>query len=76
MLVLQVVQADVDRLRVEDLVILSPTRSYIDCMSSLRGQALLDAVDDRQLGGSLVGLGQKPLRLVEQSRVLERDAEA
>ena len=45
-------------------------------MSRLRRQALLDAVDDGQLGGSLVGLGQQPLRLVEEAGVLEGDAEA
>ena len=56
--------------------ILSPTRSYIACMSSFCGEALLDAVDDRQLGRALVGLGQEPLGLVEQARVLERDAHA
>ena len=33
-------------------------------------------VDDRQLGRALVGLGQQPLRLVEQARVLEGDAHA
>ena len=42
----------------------------------LGGEALLDAVDDRQLGGALVGLGQQSLRLVEQPRVLEGDAQA
>ena len=40
-------------------------------MSSLRGEALLDAVDDRQLGRALVGLGEQPLGLVEQPRVLQ-----
>ena len=42
----------------------------------LRGHALLDAVDDRELGGALLGFLQQPLRLVEQARVLERDAHA
>ena len=42
----------------------------------LCGEAVLDAVDDRQLGGALVGLGQEPLGLVEQAGVLEGDAEA
>ena len=40
------------------------------------GEALLDAVDDRQLGGALVALGEEPLRLVEQARVLEGHAHA
>ena len=42
----------------------------------LGGDALLDAVDDRELGGALLGLLQQALRLVEQARVLERDAHA
>ena len=36
----------------------------------------LDVVDDGQLGGSLVRLGQEALRLVEQPGVLEGDAHA
>src|SRR5664280_731899 len=40
------------------------------------GHALLDAVDDRQLGVALFGLLQQPLRLVEQAGVLERHAHA
>ena len=68
--------ADVDDLGVEDLRILSPTRSYIACMSSSGREALLDAGDDRQLGGPLVGLGQQTLRLIEQAGVLEGDAQA
>ena len=42
----------------------------------LGGHALLDAVDDRQLGVALLGLLQQPLRLVEQARVLQRHAHA
>ncbi len=56
--------------------ILSPTSSYIACVSSCCGEALLDAVDDRQLGRALVGLGEQPAGLVEQPGVLERDAQA
>ena len=37
---------------------LSPTRSYIACISICGGQPLLDLVDDRELGGPLVGLGR------------------
>ena len=40
----------------------------------LGGHALLDAVDDRQLGRALLGLLQQPLRLVEQAGVFERHA--
>ena len=44
--------------------------------SSDPADALLDAVDDRQLGVALLGLLEQPLRLVEQARVLQRDAHA
>ena len=42
----------------------------------LGGHPLLDAVDHRQLGVALLGFLQQALRLVEQARVLERDAHA
>ncbi len=42
----------------------------------LRGHPLLDAVDDGELGRALLGFLQQPLRLVEQTRILERDAQA
>ncbi len=42
--------------------------------SSSAANAFLDAVDDRELGGALLGFLEQPLRLVEQARVLERDA--
>ena len=45
-------------------------------MLSSAASALLHAVDDRELGVALLGLLEQPLRLVEQSRVLERDAHA
>ncbi len=45
-------------------------------MSRFCGEALLDAVDDRQLRGTLVGLSQQALGLVEEARVLERHAQA
>ena len=56
--------------------ILSPDEVVHRLHVELGGEALLDAVDDRQLGRALVGLGQQPLRLVEQPRVLEGDAQA
>ena len=40
--------------------------------SSFGGHALLDAVDDRELGGALLLGLEQALRLVEQARVLER----
>ena len=55
---------------------LSPTRSMIAWNVELAGHALLDAVDQRQLRRALLGFLQQPLRLVEQARVLERDAHA
>ena len=39
-------------------------------------QGRSDLVDDRQLGCALLRFGQQPLRLVEQARVLERNAHA
>ena len=42
----------------------------------LGSEPFLDAVDDRQLCGALVGLYQQPLRLVEQPRVFQGDAQA
>ncbi len=73
---LVVVEADVDRVGVEDLVDLVAHQLVHRLHVELGGEALLDAVDDRQLGGALVGLGEQPLRLVEQPGVLERDTEA
>ena len=68
--------ADVDDLGVEDLLDLVADEVVHRLHVELGGQALLDAVDDRQLGGALVGLGQEALGLVEQAGVLERDAHA
>ena len=72
----RVVDADVDDLGVEDLLDLVADEVVHRLHVELCGEALLDAVDDRQLGGALVGLGQQALRLVEQPRVLEGDAQA
>ena len=71
-----VVDPDVDDLGVEDLVDLVADELVHRPACRAGRQALLDAVDDRQLGGPLVGLGQQALRLVEQAGVLERDAQA
>ena len=40
----------------------------------LGGKRLLDAVDDGELGGALLGLLEQALRLVEEARILERHA--
>ena len=46
-----------------------------DCLEvELGGNALLDAVDHRHLGGALLGFLEQPLRLIEQARALQRDA--
>src|SRR5205085_7917370 len=37
----------------------------------LRGEALLNGVDNCQLGGALLGFLEQPLRLIEQPRVLQ-----
>ena len=55
---------------------LSPTRSTIAWKLSSAAMPFLDAVDDRQLGGALLGLLQQALRLVEEAGVLQRDAHA
>ena len=68
--------ADVDDLRVEDLLDLVADEVVHRLHVQLRSQPLLDAVDDGQLGRPLIGLGQQALCLVEQARVLERDAQA
>ena len=57
-------------------IIFVPTSSITDCELELRGQALLDAVDDRELGGALLGLLQEPLGLVDEARALQRHAHA
>ena len=63
--------SDVDDLGVEDLADLVADEVVHGLHVELRGEALLDAVDDRELGGALVRLGQQSLRLVEEARVLE-----
>ena len=42
----------------------------------LLGEGQADLVHDRQLGSALIGLGEQPLRLIEQAGVLEGDAHA
>ena len=71
----QVVDADVDDLRVEDVASFSPTSSYIACMSSCSARpswTLLMIASS----AARCGLGEQPLRLGEQPGVLERDAHA
>ena len=73
---LEVEHADVHDLGIEDL--LDPVADQVVHRLHVQvlGEALLDAVDQGELGGALVGLGQQALRLVEEPRVLQRHAEA
>ena len=68
--------ADVDDLGVEDRLDAVTDEVVHRLPVELLGKAVLDVVDQGQLGGPLVRLGQQPLRLVEQAGVLEGDAEA
>ena len=65
----EVEDADVDDLGVEDLLDLVADEVVHRLHVELAGEPLLDAVDERQLGVPLP-------RLVDQPRVLERDAQA
>ena len=71
-----VVPADADVAGREDLAQLVADERRRSPGSRAPRRALLDAVDDRELGVALLGLLQQPLRLVEQARVLERHAHA
>ena len=72
----EIVDPDVDDLRVEDLLDLVAHELVHRLEIELGRESLLDAVDDRQLGGALVRLGEQSLRLAEQAGVVERDAHA
>ena len=72
----RVVDADAYVCLVEDLADLVADR-VVDALDvELGGERLLHAVDDRELGGALLGLLEQALRLVEQPRVFQRDAHA
>src|SRR5438034_27603 len=71
-----VVALDVDAMDVEDFGDLVADQVVHRLAIEPLGKALLDAVDDRQLGGAFVSLGQQPLRFVEEPGVLERHAKA
>ena len=68
--------ADVDDLRVEDLLDLVADQVVHGLRLERAREALLDAVDDRQLGGALLRLAEEDVRLLEQAGVLEGDAHA
>jgi hypothetical protein len=53
-----------------------PRGSTIAWNLMLRRHALLDAVDDGELGGAVLGFLEQALRLVEQAGVSQRDAHA
>ena len=67
---------DIDDLGVEDLADLVADEVVHRLHVELGREALLDAGDDGQLGGSLVGLGQQTAGLGKQACVLEGDAHA
>ena len=69
-------EADVDNLRIEDLLDLVADEVIHVLHVELRGKALLDAVDDRELGSALVRFRQQTLGLVEEARVLKGDRQA
>ena len=69
-------ERQVDVARVEDLGDLVADEVDDRLEVELGREALLDAVDDRELGIALLGLLEQPLRLVEQPRVLECHAHA
>ena len=71
-----VVPADADVAGVEHLAQLVADQIDDGLEVELGRHALLDAVDDRELGGALLGFLQQPLRLVEQARVLQRHTHA
>ncbi len=71
---LRVVDADADVGLVEDLADLVADGVVDPLHVELGGERLLHAVDDRELGRALLALLEQALRLVEQARVLERDA--
>ena len=68
--------ADIDDLGVEDLLDLVADDLVHRLHVQPLGETALDLVDDRQLGGPFVGLREQTLRLVEESGVLERHAQA
>jgi hypothetical protein len=68
--------ADVHHLGVEDVADLVADQVVHGLHVEVLGERLLHAVHDGELGGPLIGLGQEPLRFLEQPRVLERDPHA
>ena len=74
-LVLEVENADIHDLGVKDLLDLVTDQVVHRLHVKLLGEALLDAVDDRQLGSALVCLREQALGLTEQSGILEGDAQ-
>ena len=71
-----VVPADADVAGVEYVAQLVADQVDDRLEVQLGGHALLDAVDHGQLGVALLGFLEQPLCLVEQARVLQRDAHA
>jgi hypothetical protein len=74
-LVLLGVQANIDGLRIEDLLDLVAHQVVHRLHVEPGSESFLDAVDDRQLSRAFVRFLEQPLRLIEQSRTLERHAQ-
>ena len=73
---LRVVPAVANVTRLEDLAQFVANQVDDRLEVELGGHALLNAVDHRQLGGALFGFLEQPLRLVEETSILERHAHA
>ncbi len=71
-----VVEPDVHSLGIEDLLDLVDDELIHRLHVEFRGKAFLNAVDDLQLGGALVCLGQEALGLVEEPGILKSHAHA
>ena len=66
---LAVDDADVDDVGIEDLEHGVADEVVHRLHVEPPGEAVLDPVDHRQLGGALIGLGEQPTRLVDEARV-------
>jgi hypothetical protein len=69
------IHVESDHVRLEYLADLVADQVVDGLHLQLRRQAFLHAVDDRQLGRTLLAFLEQPLRFVEEAGVLERGAE-
>src|SRR6185437_964190 len=73
--VVMIEPADADLVGLQNLAQLGADEVDDLAEVELRRDALLDAVDDGQLGGALLGFLQQSLRLVEEMRIVECNPE-